>query len=60
MRARLHVISMQTITHPVNAKHAKTLKGNKQFEVIQPEELHNLCTVEYKALRPPLLVWNCG
>lgn len=34
MRLRLHIISMQTITDPVTAKHGKTLKGNKQFQSI--------------------------
>lgn len=52
--------AVQTITQPVTAKHGKTLKGNRQFKVLQQEELCNLCTAEYKALRPRRLLSNCG
>lgn len=34
-----------------NRRAGKTLKDNRQFEVLQQEDLHNLCTVEYKPLR---------
>lgn len=41
MRLRSHIISTQTITHPVTTKHGELLKGNRQFKVIQQQELHN-------------------
>lgn len=34
MRLRLRIISMQTITDPVTARHGKPLKGNGQFQSI--------------------------
>lgn len=39
-----------------NRRAGETLKDNRQFEALKPEDLHNLCTVECKALRSPVLL----